>query len=63
MEIFKQAFLNQEFIQKLAYLMDLFSSINHLSKKLQGTNNNIVKHLDIIATFEEQLIQFDRNVK
>ncbi|CAG9791495.1 unnamed protein product [Diatraea saccharalis] len=46
----------------LAYLSDIFDSLNSLNLKLQGGDSNIIYHRDAIKTFTEKLQLWDRKV-
>lgn len=46
------------FEARLAYLADIFESLNELNKKMQGTGSNIIMHNDIINAFMAKLQLF-----
>lgn len=46
----------------LAYLSDIFDSLNSLNLKLQGGDSNVIYHRDAIKTFTEKLQLWDRKV-
>ena len=50
------AFGGDEFTTYLAYLADIFETLNQLNKKLQGSgSNNIIVHTDAINVFVAKL--------
>ncbi|CAM4564164.1 unnamed protein product [Caretta caretta] len=50
------AFTDQTFQLSLAYLVDIFESLNNLNLKLQGNNTaNIIAHHDAIKAFTEKI--------
>uniref|UniRef100_A0A8D8L931 Uncharacterized protein n=1 Tax=Cacopsylla melanoneura TaxID=428564 RepID=A0A8D8L931_9HEMI len=46
----------------LAYLSDIFDTLNNLNLKLQGGDSNIVKHRDAINMHIEKLRLWNRNI-
>ena len=49
------AFGGDKFSTFLAYLADIFKTLNQLNKKLQGTGSNIIVHTDAINAFVAKL--------
>ena len=49
------AFGEVEFSTYLAYLADIFKTLNQLNKKLQGPGSNIIVHTDAINAFMAKL--------
>lgn len=43
------------FMQKLAYMLDIFNKLNKVNHKLQGKHTNLVTHLDSISGFRMEL--------
>lgn len=46
----------------LAYLSDIFDSLNHLNLKLQGGDSNIILHRDAITAYVEKLQLWNRKI-
>ena len=49
------AFGGDKFSTYLAYLADIFETLNQLNKKLQGPGSNIIVHIDAINAFVAKL--------
>ena len=49
------AFDGDKFSLYLAYLADIFETLNQLNKKLQGSGSNIIVHTDAIKAFVAKL--------
>ena len=49
------AFGGDELSTYLAYLADIFETLNQLNKKLQGSGSNIIVHADAINAFMAKL--------
>ena len=49
------AFGGDEYSTYLAYLADIFKTLNQLNKKLQGPGSNIIVHIDAINAFVAKL--------
>ena len=56
-------FSDSKFIACLAYLVDIFDSLNTLNVKMQGKEKNITHFVDLINGFIEKLSNWRRNVK
>ena len=50
------SFTSEEFQLTLAYLVDIFESLNHLNPLLQGKNTNHMNNYDAIHTFIVKLV-------
>ena len=48
-------FTNSKFIACLAYLVDIFDSLNTLNLKMQGKEKNIIQFVDLINAFVVKL--------
>ena len=48
-------FTNAKFIAGLAYVVDIFHSLNTLNLKMQGKEKNIIQNMDSISAFVEKL--------
>ena len=61
MEFF--AWLNdEEWIMRLAYLVDIFEQLNKLNLQMQGRNTNIIKFVDSLKAFMSKLENWKRKV-
>ena len=49
------AFGGDKFSRYLAYLADIFETLNQLNKKLQGPGSNVIVHTDAINVFVAKL--------
>ena len=56
-------FANAKFIACLAYLVDIFHSLNTLNLKMQGKEKNIIQHMDLINAFVEKLANWRRKAQ
>ena len=56
------AFGGDEFSTYLAYLADVFETLNQLNKKLQGPGSNIIVHTDAINAFVAKLKLWSQRV-
>ncbi|XP_066982653.1 zinc finger BED domain-containing protein 5-like [Macrobrachium rosenbergii] len=48
-------FTDDYFIQKLAYMVDIFEKINHLNQSMQGPHKNIFTQSDKISVFMKKI--------
>ena len=53
---------SEEFEISLAYLVEIFESLNKLNRQLQGRNNNIICHYDVIRAFIARLHLWKRRI-
>ena len=53
---------SEEFEISLAYLVDIFESLNKLNQQLQGRNSNIICHYDAIRAFIARLHLWKRRI-
>ncbi|XP_068993482.1 zinc finger BED domain-containing protein 5-like [Neodiprion pinetum] len=60
--IFLQMFKNEQFQCKLAYLADIFDTLNQLNLKLQGQNGTLISNYDYIQGFISKLQLWDQKV-
>ncbi|XP_068991500.1 zinc finger BED domain-containing protein 5-like [Neodiprion pinetum] len=60
--IFLQMFKNEQFQCKLAYLADIFDTLNQLNLKLQGQNGTSISNYDHIQGFISKLQLWDQKV-
>ena len=56
-------FTNAKFIACLAYVVDIFHSLNTLNLKMQGKEKNIIQNMDSISAFVEKLANWRRNAQ
>jgi len=56
-------FTNSKFIACLAYLVDIFDSLNTLNLKMQDKEKNIIQFVDLINAFVEKLLNWRRKVQ
>ena len=56
-------FSNSKFIACLAYLVDIFDSLNTLNVKMQGKEKNIIHFVDLINGFIEKFSNWGRKVQ
>ena len=56
-------FTNAKFIVCLAYVVDIFHSLNTLSLKMQGKEKNIIQNMDSISAFVEKLTNWRRKAQ
>ena len=57
------AWLNdEEWIMRLAYLVDIFEQLNKLNLQMQGRNTNIIKFVDALKAFMSKLENWKRKV-
>ncbi|XP_068115889.1 zinc finger BED domain-containing protein 5-like [Hyperolius riggenbachi] len=59
---FSGCFEDGEWLQKLAYLADIFQHLNHLNKSLQGPRENILTSSDKILGFQRKLSLWKNHV-
>ncbi|XP_066978963.1 zinc finger BED domain-containing protein 5-like [Macrobrachium rosenbergii] len=56
-------FTDDYFIQKLAYMVDIFEKLNHLNQSMQGPHVNIFTQSDKISAFMKKIELWKRNVE
>jgi len=56
-------FENSEFILVLAYMADIFDSLNHLNKQMQGGGVNIIEAEEHLKAFQKKLILWKRRTE
>lgn len=54
---------DEEWIMRLAYLVDIFEQLNKLNIQMQGRNTNIIKFMDLLKAFMIKLENWKRKVK
>jgi len=54
---------DEEWIMRLAYLVDIFEQLNKLNLQMQGRNTNIIKFMDSLKAFMSKLENWKRKVK
>jgi hypothetical protein len=52
---FAECFKDEEWLQKLTYLVDIFHHMNQLNKSLQGPGENVLTSSDKILGFKRKL--------
>ena len=57
------SFTSEKFQLTLAYLVDIFESLNHLNRLLQGKNTNRMDNYDAISAFIAKLALWHRRIE
>ncbi|XP_068234129.1 protein FAM200B-like [Palaemon carinicauda] len=57
------AFNREVFVAQMAYLADIFETLNELNKKLQGQRSNVIVHTDSINAFMAKLQLWGKQMK
>ena len=60
---FKDDLENDEFISRLAYLLDIFQIFNHINLSFQGSNSNITVFISKLEAFIRKLDVWTKNVE
>ena len=60
---FVQKLSNSQWLQKLAYLSDIFSRLNLLNLSLQGRFHTVIDFMDKLRTFNMKLNLWEKKVK
>ena len=60
---FKDDFENDNFISRMAYLSNIFQTLNVINLSFQGSNSNITVFISKLEAFTRKLVVWTKNVE